>query len=386
MFDKTALEEGINVEAPPLKEGDLENAKKLIGIDYRSARARLALTEDAIRVYSTNYMGSRNPIFFDSDYASRTVWGVIIAPPTIVGTAVIAPGLPGVQWIYSGTRWRFYKIMRAGDVIVQRGRLIGAEEKIMSHGERMILQIGETTCTNQNGDLVARATNYGLRIPRTESGGGMKYKPRGQEWTDEQLKRIEEEVNAEEIRGENPRYWEDIEIGEIMHSIVYGPLRTIDIGLARGPMVMGILYGLKTEGSFAYQWLKRKRHPGDVYTDQKTGVPDHPHRGHWEEKMARAVGMPGRYDVGYHRLSWICRLAMDWMGDDGFIKELEGFVRKPNVVSDITRISGKVVGKDILEKDHVVSCELWAENQLGEKTMTGKALIRLPSRSLEDKA
>ena len=43
-------------------------------------------------------------------------------------------------------------------------------------------------------------------------------------WREDELKKIEEEVLAEEIRGSKPRYWEDVEVGEELKPVVKGPL------------------------------------------------------------------------------------------------------------------------------------------------------------------
>jgi len=90
--------------------------------------------------------------------------------------------------------------------------------------------------------------------------------------------------------------------------------------------------------------------------------------------------MPGIYDIGPHRLSWLCRFITDWMGDDAFLKKLGGFLRRPNIISDVTRIKGKVVRKWQEGGDFLVECQIWGENQLGEMTMPGYAIVSLPSR------
>ncbi|MBI3969050.1 MAG: hypothetical protein HY329_25705 [Chloroflexi bacterium] len=67
--------------------------------------------------------------------------------------------------------------------------------------------------------------------------------------------------------------------------------------------------------------------------------------------------------------------------DDGFLKLLRGEVRRLNVVGDTTYCKGKVARKWIENGEHLVSCELWCENQRGEVTAPGYAVAVLPSRS-----
>jgi len=376
----------VETQTPGITDEAIAAAGKVAGLDYRGARVTVEITRDAIRDYC-NYMGSRNPLFLDEGYARNTRWGGVIAPPTMVGTAIIAPGLRGVQWIYAGTEWEFFRVMRPGDIITQRGRYLGGEDKRGGAVPRWYLQIGETVCFNQRGEPVARAKVYCARTPRRQAEGGMRYQPRLQRWSEEELRRIEEHQDREQVRGAEPRYWEDVAEGEDMPPVVYGPLRAAEIALTGSFTDAGVYSGdgVAHAGAHVYLLMARRRHPADTYIDPTTGIQDHPHRGHWEEFMAKEVGMPGVYDIGPHRLSWLCRFITDWMGDDAFLKKLGGFLRRPNVVSDITWIKGKVERKWIEEGEYLVRCRIWGENQLGEVTMPGYAVVRLPSRSLEAK-
>ena len=72
----------------------------------------------------------------------------------------------------------------------------------------------------------------------------------------------------------------------------------------------------------------------------------------------------------------------NWIGDDGFLKKLSVQVRRFNLVGDTTWCKGKVVNKHISEGEHLVECEIWGENQRGEITAPGHAVVRLPSKKL----
>ena len=50
-------------------------------------------------------------------------------------------------------------------------------------------------------------------------------------------------------------------------------------------------------------------------------------------------------------------------------------------VGDLTLTKGKVVGKRRETGEGLVELEVWAENQLGDVTASGRALVALPSRS-----
>ena len=97
--------------------------------------------------------------------------------------------------------------------------------------------------------------------------------------------------------------------------------------------------------------------------------------------MAREVGMPGGYDVGPQRISWMGQLMTNWMGDDGFLRRLSVSVRRPNIFGDVSWCRADVVDKRVDDGAHVVELELRIENQLGEVTAKGTATIALPSRT-----
>ncbi len=52
-----------------------------------------------------------------------------------------------------------------------------------------------------------------------------------------------------------------------------------------------------------------------------------------------------------------------------------------NVVGDLGTCRGRVTGKRVEEARHLVDCELWIDNQRGERIARGHATAVLPSRS-----
>jgi hypothetical protein len=70
------------------------------------------------------------------------------------------------------------------------------------------------------------------------------------------------------------------------------------------------------------------------------------------------------------------------MGDDGLLKELSVRLRAPVIFGDITYTKGKVVGQRREGAAGLVELEVWAENQLGDVTATGRALVELPLRGI----
>jgi acyl dehydratase len=119
-----------------------------------------------------------------------------------------------------------------------------------------------------------------------------------------------------------------------------------------------------------------ERHPA-LGIPNPSGVPEPPERVHWDEAMAKAVGVPGAYDYGPERVAWLGHLVTNWMGDAGFLRRLNVRVLRHNLIGDTTWCRGTVSGKD---PEGVVHLTLRAENQRGETTASGSATVVLPER------
>lgn len=378
-------------QAPGLSDADIEKARSLIGVWLRRDVHMPALYEPIalhdIRRWAHYSVGDDNPLWSDAEYAKRTTWGRNIAPPTFLYTidsGIVAPGLPGIQWIFAGGRWEHFRPVHAGDVITARARLIDVQVKHGKAAPRFVNQVGEVLFVNQSGELVTRYEGDIFRVPRARSGGGLKYKSKGKEggaeakvhrYSREEIEEIAAAYRNEECRGREPRYWEDCEVGETLPILYKGPLTLVDI--------VGFYAGRRT----VYNVLKlafreRDQHPRNVYYSPTTGVPMHPAAGHFDVEIAKEIGMPGAYDQGWQRMGWAGHLVTNWCGDMGFVRKLAGRVTKPNLVGDLTKLTGRVVDKTREQGEALVHIEWWGTNQRGEQNCDGTASVRLPSRDL----
>src|SRR5438034_920342 len=125
-----------------------------------------------------------------------------------------------------------------------------------------------------------------------------------------EIERIRRAYADEAIRGATPRHWEDVEVGELLPTVVKGPLTvTSVIAFVQG---WGSLY-VRAHG-LAFDLFER--HPA-LGIENEFGVPEPPERVHWDEDLARAVGVPAPYDYGPERVAWLGHLVTNWMGDAG---------------------------------------------------------------------
>ena len=376
VMDETAM----TSQTPALWAGALEEARELIGVDLRRSGQQwnTEASPDAVRHFCWG-IGDDNPLYTDPAYGAASPHGSALAPGCFlytVDTTVVAPKLRGIQWLYGGTDFEWFEPIRHRDRFQVSARLLDAVEKEGGKAARFIIQTGETRYTNQHGQLVCVARGHTARTARSRASGGLNYAPREpHRYAADELKAIAEAIDAEELRGAAPRFWEDVSVGCAIQPMLKGPLNITD-------MICWYSGGGHSYQAHRRAHIHRQRHPADAYVNVDTGAPDSAARGHAEAKMAREVGMPGGYDVGPQRISWMGQHMTNWMGDSGFLQRLSVSVRRPNVFGDVSWCRAEIADKRVDAGTHVVDLTLRIENQLGEVTAKGTATVALPAKSL----
>jgi hypothetical protein len=263
---------------------------------------------------------------------------------------------------------------------VRRNALVGVHDKGSDFAERAIHEwTAEVFGTRDPDEVLAAQYRLMIRTDRTKAT------TRGKNdaividpYTDEELAEIDGVYAAERVnrRGNEPRFWEDVEEGDEVGPIVKGPMRVTDMVCWHVGMGMG-LYGVK---ALRLGYDQRQRVPRFFRPDD-LNIPDVQQRVHWDPEWARKAGNPASYDYGRMRETWLVHLCTDWMGDDAWLWKLDCQFRKFNYVGDTHWMRGRVTRKLLAEGDRTaVELDIWGENQRGENTTPGHATILLPSR------
>jgi acyl dehydratase len=375
-----------SLAAPELDAAAIEEARSLIGMPIRVEQWNYEASRDVIRHYAWG-IGDDNPLWCDPAYAAKTRWGGIIAPPTFlygIFDAVVAPGLPEIQWIYSGTDWAFHEPVRRNDEITAEAEYVDAVPLQGKRVSTMLVQTGKVTYRNQHGKVVAVALSHCFRIARTGASSGLKLKPREEHrYSAEELSAIETAVLNEYRRGAETRWFEDVQVGETMPGTVRGPINRLDMTCYYAGAVGTSGYkSTKLKWQYAY-WARHEpdRLPNN-YDKCYYAAAISPSIGHQDQAVATSeIGMPGPYDNGPQRIGMIATCATNWMGDDGVLRSYSMRVKQPVIFGDTTYTKGRVIGTRVVDGKGVVDAELWAENQLGQVTATGHCTIELPRRT-----
>ncbi|MGH3756878.1 FAS1-like dehydratase domain-containing protein [Actinophytocola sp.] len=336
-------------------------------------------TRDSIRHFALG-VGDYNPLWIDEEHARRSTHGTLLAPPSMLfafnRTAWGARGLRGIHSMFSGGRFEWHQPIRLGDTVSSSVTLKDLEIKERSEfAGRTIKQIREAEFRNQDGELIAVCHPYSFRMERDAARERGKYDHLTlASYSPEEYDAICAQYEQEVPRGAVTRYWEDVAVGEELPQLVRGPLTVTDI-----------IVFLAGEGG---QWLRAhgdaagwyRRHPRGGIRNS-VGALEPPEIVHWDHEFARRVGVPAAYDYGPQRVAWLTTLMTNWAGDDGHLQSLDVAVRRFNLVGDTTWCRGRVGATSVRDGRHLVECEIWAEDQRGERTATGTAVVALPSRS-----
>jgi len=360
----------------------IEEMRSKIGLKLRVEDAVFneEATRTAIRKFADG-IGDPNPLWRSLEYARKTRYGEIAAPPSWVLSVLSAIqfGWRGIAGFHSGSEFFFYKPVLAGDKITPEERFTGFEgPKPSGFAELMVVDYFENLYFNQRGETVCKMVLWVIRTERKKAREKGKYQSilLPHPWKEKELKKIEQEILREEIRGGNPRYWEDVQKGDDLPSLVKGPLGLTD-------MVAFFIGGgspVKLEAhSVALQKYKEK--PNWAFRDPQTSALEPIFAVHYNKSASNAMGLPYPYDVGTQRHCWQIQLLTHWMGNDGWLKRCRAEYRKFVYLSDVLWFKGKVVNKFVDEQgEPCVDIDTSAINQRGEEVMPGNATVVLPSR------
>jgi acyl dehydratase len=335
---------------------------------------------DTIRHFADG-LGDTNPLFRDREYARNTKYGRLIASPAFLySVRWLSPGrgFTGVHGWYSGGEWEWYLPIYEGDEFKVICVLLDQDEKAGKMGKgRTWIDYSLVLFVNQKGELVGGEKGYSIFAERSKAGSAGKFKgiPKTV-YTEEELQRIYDLYENEEIRGAEPRFWEDVEVGEKIGPMVKGPLTVRDIIT----WMMGGGSQFYKAHKIAYDWVKR--HPGGLMFVKELGESDIPELVHVFDSYAREIGVERAYDYGCQRMSWLCNLLTNWMGDEGFLWKMKGDLRSFNMVGDATFYEGRVAEKYMEGDRCCVDIEAWATNQREEPSMAPTvSTVILPSKT-----
>lgn len=101
---------------------------------------------------------------------------------------------------------------------------------------------------------------------------------------------------------------------------------------------------------------------------------------HYDNSLAQSKGLPSVIVPGQLISCFLGQLVTDWIGEAGRLKKLVCNYKGMNFPGETITCEGKVSKKYIKDGEYCIECSLWVENMKNEKTVSGRAVVTLPSQ------
>jgi acyl dehydratase len=189
-------------------------------------------SREAIRNFAYG-IGDENPLWLDSQYAAKSRYKGLIAPPSwyySVFPTFVQQGLPGVHAFHSGNDWFFLRPVRENMRIKPRSIFTGFEEKESKFSGKTIIENQLAEYYDESKNLLASAKSWLIRAERGSTRKKGKYRSLQlpHPWSEDELAEIEEDILKQSIRGKEPRFWEDVNVDDELPPLIKGPLGLTD--------------------------------------------------------------------------------------------------------------------------------------------------------------
>jgi acyl dehydratase len=382
-----------------ITDEDIDRERRQIGISqysHEGAHNRVA-SEDGIRNFAFGMVGDDNPLFREPDYGAQTRWRGMIAPPLFAVCTGINETPPyaseaekalfrglyrGVGRYNVGANWQLFRPIRPGDQLYHD--MCTAEVRVKENskfsGARTVIDKVQHLFVNADGDPVAVRYENFVNAERGGSKEKGKYADiKRQTYTPHDIAEIDKLYAEEKRRGAEPRWWEEVTVGDEIWPIVKGPLSTMDIVCAHLGWGVNHFAGYGN-GPLRFMWKTRQKLAA-FYSDDAYGVPAPMIRLHWDQDRAADLGLPAPYDYGQMRTQWAAHAVTNWMGDDAWISAFDTEIRMFNFHGDTTTLTGEVVDKGVDGPHHIVKLAVTGTNQRKEINVSANATVILPSRT-----
>ena len=99
---------------------------------------------------------------------------------------------------------------------------------------------------------------------------------------------------------------------------------------------------------------------------------------HYDKDFAISTGLNGVIIHGALKQAFLGQLITDWIGPTGTLKKLSAQYRGMDEPGNPLICKGKVVKTYVDNHLHLVDCDIWIENSMGQKFTPGHATVLLP--------
>jgi acyl dehydratase len=347
-----------------------------------------------------------NPLHWDTEFARESRHGGLIAPQSIAvgldyghGAQPACVGhIPGSHLIFGGEEWWFYGArVRVGDTLFQERRFHDYRVTQTRFAGPTMFSRGDTTHTNQHGQLVARERSTAIRYLAAEAERRGMYSAQLGEvrrWTEAELAdvaAVRHDWILSNRLGSSPHF-EEVKVGDRLPRRVIGPHSIATFTTEYRAFLFNIwgTFRWVAPAGVENPWINQD--PGWVEgfsfdeegaridPRKRDGLYVGPSRGHIDAEKAGEVGMARAYGYGATMGAWCTDYLAYWAGDEGFVRHSRAAFRGPAFEGDVTYFDAEIVGKEPESAWGVplVRVKLTLANQDGGVLVDCTAEVELP--------
>ncbi len=381
---------------------DCSDIDQYLGKPIKSSPVREPIGNNDIRRW-VQAMHYPNLLHYDPAYAREGRWGKLVAPqsfPIVIddghGSAPACVGkIPNSHLLFGGDEWWFHDVrVHGGDTINNERIPFDYAVKNTGFAGPTCFQRGDNFYRNQHGELIAQQRSTSIRY--LAHAGAENTNPddaEDTEWTDAELAGLEDRkfewIKMLHDLGHNPRYWDDVNIGDQLPERVFGPHSIVSFATEWRSYLFtcwGTLdrreINLEDFG-FSPEFAGHENDPimERINPELTDGGYYGASRGHMFPYWARKIGMPRAYGYGASMGAWVTDYLAGWAGEHGMVVHSVANYRGPALCGDITIQTAEVVDKLIdAEGRHLVQVKHKMANQKGTTMATATAEIMLPKK------
>lgn len=346
---------------------------RIVGGEEGGEVRRTRILRSLIRSWAV-VTGDMRPLFVDLEYAQKSRWGTLLAPPgVLINEEQLDPEvqcLPGAKAILDTAQLEWRRPLRLGDALAAETVITDVEEAPRSGDRGRVATLKtETEVREAEGAVVGTVR---LQWTCVERGSGAQRalfggRPEPHVYSREDIEALGAEYKLEQARGAELLAWEAVSVGDELPCVLKGPTtRNRYTGASR--WYQGHLQGFEAwKRNPELFFMNENQSPEPIYA-----IDANHHR------AQRWGGMPGALEANTERVPWLTHLLLNWCGDHGFVSRLDLRFPVQNMVGDVTRGYGRVTGKRNEDGRGLVDLDVWQENQLGHRITEGVAEVVLP--------
>ncbi len=360
----------------------IEASKELVGKEVKESKLGNVVADLGSIVGFTTALGDDNSFFVDPAYAAKRRFGCIVAPLTFlaavrypISEGAFSKADYGLANFLHQVVFERYNVIRVGDKLSAEVKLKDVKED--KAGEKRVAYLtAEGNYRNQHQELVGMAEGVMKMIP-FKRGEEMFVNRDMYVYSDEEVKRIETDLDGEVKRGAATLYWSDVKVGDVLTPVVKGPVNLHDISGWRSATRVN-------DWSLELTYREARDNPGLQRVNPVTGWP------YWNADLndqayhtcvLSGISLP--FIPGLLQACLAEHLVNNWISDDGFLQRLEMEVKRPFIYGDVNWYMGTVKDKYKEKRGGILygAVEIGIEvvNQLREMTASGTATVYLPS-------